>query len=465
MKRVCLSALFASAVAIAAVWPSFVSVEAAPSATPTFNKDVLPVLQKQCQECHRPNSIAPMSFLTYKDTRPYARAIEKAVVSRTMPPWFADPTVGHFKNTKLLSDAEIELLSNWAKNGAPEGDPNDKPAPVHFAEGWTIGKPDIVVEFPKEIQLPATGVIDQSNLVVRAHFEKDMWVKAAEVKPGNARVVHHMKAIIRPPHSTWLANVPEGELYVPQRGEGADRSVPQPSASGPLPVQDILAKYNPGVAGQTFTVGNAAKFIAAGSDIVFEIHYTTTGKPETDRSMVGIVLADGPPPIRHLTVTGTNNGNIDIAPGDPELRSARRGDAGVRCQARLGAAASALSRPVLRDARDLSERRHENRPARPELPVRLAGGLRARRAARFAEGHAPRDRRPLRQLRREQVQPRSHGAREVRAAEQRRDARGIHGRAGRCESGSDQDLRPPRPRRARRRSSSLRVSPQRRRRR
>ena len=79
-------------------------VEAAPPATPTFNKDVLPVLQKQCQECHRPNSIAPMSFLTYKDTRPYARAIEKAVVGRTMPPWFADPTCGHFKNTKLLSD-------------------------------------------------------------------------------------------------------------------------------------------------------------------------------------------------------------------------------------------------------------------------------------------------------------------------------------------------------------------------
>jgi hypothetical protein len=187
---------------------------------------------------------------------------------------------------------------------------------VQFAEGWTIGKPDIVVEFPKEIQLPATGTIDQSNLVVKAHFERDMWVKAAEVRPGNKRVVHHMKAIIRPPGSTWLAQVPEGELYVPQRGEGSDRSVPQPSASGPLPVQDILAKYNPGVSGQTFTVGNAAKFIAAGSDIVFEIHYTTTGKPEVDRSMVGIVLADAPPPVRHLTITGTNNGNIDIPPGE-----------------------------------------------------------------------------------------------------------------------------------------------------
>jgi hypothetical protein len=293
------------------------SIQAAPPAAPTFNKDVLPLLQRQCQDCHRPNSIAPMSFMTYKETRPYARAIEKAVVARTMPPWFADPAVGHFKNTKLLTDAEIEMLSRWATNGAPEGDEKDKPAPRHFAEGWTIGKPDIVVEFPKEVQLPATGVIDQSNLVVKARFDRDIWVKAAEVKPGNARVVHHMKAIIRPPNSTWLKHVPEGELYVPQRGEGWDSTLQQPSASGPIPAQDILAKYNPGVEGQKFTVGNAAKFIAAGSDIVFEIHYTTTGKPEVDRSMVGIVLADAPPAVRHLTVTGTNNSRIDIPPGDP----------------------------------------------------------------------------------------------------------------------------------------------------
>jgi hypothetical protein len=317
MKRVILPAMLVAVAAVATSWSTATITQAAGPPSPTFNKDVLPVLQKQCQECHRPNSIAPMSFVTYTQTRPYARAIEKAVVARTMPPWFADPTVGHFKNTKLLSDSEIELLSAWAKNGAPEGDPKDKPEPVQFTEGWTIGKPDIIVQFPKDVQLPATGTIDQSNLVVKAHFERDVWVKAAEVRPGNAKVVHHMKAIIRPPNSTWLAHVPEGELYVPQRGEGADRSVPQPSASGPLPVQDILAKYNPGVAGQRFTVGDAAKFIAAGSDIVFEIHYTTTGKPEVDRSMVGIVLADDRPAIRHLTVTGTNNGNIDIPPGEP----------------------------------------------------------------------------------------------------------------------------------------------------
>ena len=325
MKRVFFSALFAAVVAVAATWPSFVPVEAAPPATPTFNKDVLPLLQKQCQECHRPNSIAPMSFLTYKDTRPYARAIEKAVVGRTMPPWFADPTVGHFKNTKLLTDAEIETAEHVGEERrARRAIRKTSRRPCNSPKGGRSESPTSSSSFRRRFSCRPPASIDQSNLVVRAHFERDMWVKAAEVRPGNAKVVHHMKAIIRPPNSTWLANVPEGELYVPQRGEGADRSVPQPSASGPLPVQDILAKYNPGVAGQNFTVGDAAKFIAAGSDIVFEIHYTTTGKPETDRSMVGIVLADAPPPVRHLTVTGTNNGNIDIAPGDAELPDSRR---------------------------------------------------------------------------------------------------------------------------------------------
>src|SRR5688500_3253101 len=147
-----------------------------------------------------------------------------------------------------------------------------------------------------------------------------MWVKAAEVRPGNPKAVHHMKAWIRPPNSNWMKDAPEGVLYSPPRGAPGTDGIPQVaalSATGYRPAQDILAKYNPGVEGQEFATGNAAKFIAAGSDIVFEIHYTTTGKPETDRSMVGFVLADGPPPIRHLTVTGTNNGNIDIPPGGP----------------------------------------------------------------------------------------------------------------------------------------------------
>ncbi len=301
-------------------------VSAAPVAAPTFNKDILPILQKNCQECHRPGAIAPMSFLTFQETRPYARAIAKAVVSKTMPPWFADPAVGHFKNAKVLSGDEIASIATWAEKGAAEGNAKDRPAPVDFGEGWKIGQPDIVVRMPKNIEIPATGIIDQSNVLVYAHFEKDMWVKAAEVLPGNPRTVHHMKAWIRPPNSAWMKDAPEGVLYSPPRGAaGIDGVASQPplSATGYRPVQDILAKYNPGVEGQEFSTGNAAKFIAAGSDIVFEVHYTANGKPETDRSAVGIILADGPPQQRHLTTTAISVREFEIPAGDPnyEIRA------------------------------------------------------------------------------------------------------------------------------------------------
>jgi hypothetical protein len=326
MQRVLIPGFLFFLVAIAATPPlSMQSVSAAAPATPTFNKDVLSILQKNCQECHRPGAIAPMSFLTFKDTRPYARAIAKAVVARTMPPWFADPTVGHFKNAKLLSNAEIATITAWAENGAIEGDAKDRPAPVDFGDGWKIGRPDVVVTMPKDIQIPAAGIIDQNNVLVYAHFEKDMWVKAAEVRPGNPRAVHHMKAWIRPPNSAWMKDAPEGEMYSPPRGavgiDGAPQQAPV-SATGYRPVQDILAKYNPGVEGQEFTTGNAAKFIAAGSDIVFEVHYTATGKAETDRSSVGIILADGPPRQRHLTTTAISARTFEIPAGDPNYEIA-----------------------------------------------------------------------------------------------------------------------------------------------
>jgi hypothetical protein len=162
-------------------------------------------------------------------------------------------------------------------------------------------------------------VLPDVNVLVYAHFEKDMWVKSAEVLPGNPRVVHHMKAWIRPPNSPWMKDAPEGVLYSPPRGAGGfDGVAPQApplSATGYRPVQDILAKYNPGVAGQEFATGNAAKFIAAGSDIVFEVHYTANGKTETDRSSVGMVLADGPPMQRHLTTTAISERDFVIPAG------------------------------------------------------------------------------------------------------------------------------------------------------
>jgi mono/diheme cytochrome c family protein len=320
MQRLLVATMLAGAVLAAVVPSSTTAVRAAEPSTPTFNKDVLPILQQNCQECHRPGAIAPMSFMTYKDARPYAKAIEKAVVAKTMPPWFADPSVGHFKNAKMLSDQQIATLTAWAEKGAAEGDAKDKPAPVTFVDGWTIGKPDIIVKYPHPIEIPATGVIEQSNVLVYAHFDHDMWVQAAQVLPGNPKVVHHMKAWIRPPGSSWMKGAPEGELYNPPRGQagqvGAELEAVKVSSSGIKPVQDILAKYNPGVEGQEFSTGNAAKFIAAGSDIVFESHYTTDGKPEVDQSMVGIVLAKTAPEQRHITTTAISERRFEIPAGN-----------------------------------------------------------------------------------------------------------------------------------------------------
>ena len=279
--------------------------------TVTFNKDILPILQSQCQECHRPGEVAPMSFMTYQETRPWAKAIKDAVVGRKMPPWFADAQFdGHFTNERRLKPEQVQAIVKWADNAAPEGDAKDKPATAKFAEGWAIGRPDMVVEFPHEVAVPATGVVDQSNLLVKVNFPKDVWVKAAEVRPGNPRIVHHMKAWIRPPGSVWMQDAPEGEMYKPSRGQFS--APPATPSAGPRPVQDILAKYNPGINAQEFTLAGAAKFIAAGSDIVFEIHYTTTGKPETDRSRVGLVFAKDVPTQRYVTTTGINNSSFVI---------------------------------------------------------------------------------------------------------------------------------------------------------
>src|SRR5436309_3185883 len=138
--------LFAFAIS-AAAW-------AAPAAKDvTFHKHVEAILQAQCQSCHRPGEVAPMSLLTYKDARPWAKAMKAAVLTGKMPPWFADPKVGHFTNTRKLSETEIRTLVAWADEGAPEGNVKDAPPPVKFAEGWSIGKPDIEIQFPHEVAI------------------------------------------------------------------------------------------------------------------------------------------------------------------------------------------------------------------------------------------------------------------------------------------------------------------------
>ena len=275
------------------------------SASVTFNKDVLPILQKNCQACHRPGEIAPMSFLTYQDTRPWAKAIKVAVLSRQMPPWFADPAYGHFANDRTLSESTINTLTAWADEGALEGDAKDAPPPVDFPQGWSL-KPDMVIEMPQDINLPATGTINYKSILVKANFPEDVWVVAADLRPGNAQSVHHMRAIVRPPGSSWMKDAVPGVAYeqgdteVGRQGEGTD----------------LLGKFNPGLGGQDFSMFEPAKFVPKGSDIVFSMHYTATGKPATDKSKLGLVFAKQPPKLRYYVSDGPTGSNLAIPAGD-----------------------------------------------------------------------------------------------------------------------------------------------------
>src|SRR5215207_4047114 len=140
-----------------------------------FYKDALPILQKNCQACHRPGEIGPMPFMTFEGTRPFARAIKAAVASRKMPPWFADPAFGHFANEKRLTDAEIATLIAWADAGAPAGNPKDAPAPMTFRDGWNI-RPDVVFEMPKPMAIPSKGTVEYTYIAVSAPLKEDTWV-------------------------------------------------------------------------------------------------------------------------------------------------------------------------------------------------------------------------------------------------------------------------------------------------
>src|SRR6266851_8326948 len=249
------------------------ALSAAPA--PTFYKDVLPVLQRNCQGCHRPGEAAPMAFLGYEDTRPWAKAIRQAVLTKKMPPWLADSAHGQFANDRTLTAADVETLTAWADGGALAGHPKDAPKQVQFAQGWNIGKPDLILEMLNEYQVPASGTIDYQHFIVPTGFTEDKWVQVVELRPGNRAVVHHAAVFVRPPESRWLRQVKPGE---PASGKQAE--------AGLGLAEEILDFHVPGSVPHTLPPGQA-KLIKAGSDLVFQMHYTTNGKPATDRTHLG----------------------------------------------------------------------------------------------------------------------------------------------------------------------------------
>jgi hypothetical protein len=274
-------------------------------AQPLFYKDILPILQTHCQECHRPGEIAPMPLLTYADSRPWAKAIREQTIARKMPPWFADPAYGHFANDRSLSRNEIDTLAAWVNSGAPEGNPKDAPPPRRWPQGWNIGTPDEVFEMPEPFALPSTGAVDYQYLILPTHFTEDRWVQRVEVRPSSRSAVHHAVVYIREPGSTWLA------------GEPREKTFSVPHAKG-FTTSDLLMVYTPGNSYDQWPPG-IAKRIKAGSDLVLQMHYTANGKPRQDRTRIGIVFAKEPPRQAVLSLQMSNDRFV-IPPGDSDYR-------------------------------------------------------------------------------------------------------------------------------------------------
>jgi hypothetical protein len=286
------------------------------SAPATFHKDVEPLLQAHCQTCHRPGEIGPMSLLTYQDTRKWAKAIRAAVLSRKMPPWFADSSVQHYGNDMSLSAAELETIKSWVDAGAPEGDAAEAPAPRQFLEGWNIGKPDVIVEMPEAYQIPATGTVEYTYIILPTNFKQDTWVRALEVRPSNRAHMHHAVLYARTPGSKWLRDYPKGVPFVPAARPGTEHrsSDGDRTAEGSL-ADEWLIGYAPGT--QAYSMPEDTAFLVkAGSDFVLQLHYTTDGKPGADRTRIGLVLSKKPPAKRAF-IANVADARFAIPPGDP----------------------------------------------------------------------------------------------------------------------------------------------------
>jgi hypothetical protein len=278
------------------------------AAVVTFNKDIAPIIQTKCQTCHRPGEVAPMSFLTYKQVRPWAKSIREAVTSRTMPPWFADESHTEFSNDPRLSQKEIDTIQAWVAGGAPEGDAKDLPPNPTFPEGWQIGKPDVVLPMTVEFNIPAEGTIPYKYFAVPTGFTEDKFVQFAEIRQGDRAHVHHVIVSVRYPEHGELP--PAGEIE-PAKLSTFRRS----SNDRPADSDGRLVGWAPGEAPLELREGQA-KLVKKGSVLIFQVHYTTNGEPGKDRSSIGLIFSKAPVEKRVITA-GAVQSNFVIPAGAP----------------------------------------------------------------------------------------------------------------------------------------------------
>ena len=234
----------------------------------TFSKEVAPIFYKNCVECHRPTMFAPMSLLTYNEARPWARSIKNKIVAREMPPWSADPAIGHFRNDPRLSQTDIDTIVAWVDGGAPKGDDKDLPKAPKFTDGWTIGEPDMVLTMTESFHVPAKGTIPYTYITIPLNIPADRWLKAIEIRPGSRQHVHHVIAYTQP--------------------KGTDSKEENPLG------RSNIGGTTPNKPGVVFGDG-IARLLRSNSDIVLQMHYTTNGVEADDRTTIGLIFAKEPP--------------------------------------------------------------------------------------------------------------------------------------------------------------------------
>jgi hypothetical protein len=277
----------------------------------TYHRDIAPIIQNKCQSCHREGEVAPFELMTYEDAYYNASTIAEVVQERRMPPWHAylNSKFGELSHDARLSAEEINMILAWADAEAPEGDPKDAPDPISWPDtkAWTIGKPDFEYKIPDPFKIPKTGVIDYQFERVPMNFPEDRWVRAVELKPGNPEVVHHIAMhLVKSSDKNYSTIAGMLELY------GFDNQ-------GALMIGD----YVPGdpYRAQIFPTGRALR-LPAGSDLIFEIHYTPNNREETtDQSMVALQWSDEPPVEEiHSRVFRKPVGRFKIPPHEHHFR-------------------------------------------------------------------------------------------------------------------------------------------------
>lgn len=289
--------LFISATWVAIVASGSTVTRAQAPAAPTFTRDIAPIFYKNCVSCHRPGEMAPMSLLKYEDARPFLNSIRNKVASGTMPPWHAEAPAGTFKNDRRLTQKEKDTIAAWVAGGGPLGDPKDLPPAPTFAQGWTIGTPDVVLTMSKAYEVPASGTITYQNFELPTNFPEDHWVQAIEIRPGARQVVHHVLAFATDPGGERQAPV-----FTPRMTGGAAALVlgrggrpgrgAAAAAGGGLGGGGaaLIATTAPGTNAMIFEPGQAL-LIRKGAVVRLQVHYTTTGAAMADQSSIGFVFA------------------------------------------------------------------------------------------------------------------------------------------------------------------------------